>query len=283
MQMISQSSEWASVPLLPHQHRGFVPTMGALHEGHLALIRKAQEQNDQVVCSIYVNPAQFNNPEDLARYPRVLAQDLEQLAEFPNLIVFTPRDEEMYPAPPRVRFDFGKLEQVMEGQYRPGHFNGVALVVAKLFHLVQPHRAYFGRKDLQQTLIVKQLIDDLAFPVELVVCPTVREEDGLALSSRNRRLSTEQRQQAVLIPQTLFEVRRRILAGGHPLPELYQFVSEQFAQSELRLEYFQIVHRQTLEPVAHLEAPAALALCLAAYAGEIRLIDNVVLTLKKEV
>ena len=159
---------------------GFVPTMGALHEGHLVLIRRAVAENDFVVVSIFVNPIQFNNPDDLAKYPRTLETDLKMLESTGCHLVFAPSAEEMYPEPDRSEFDFGKLDKVMEGKFRPGHFNGVAIVVKKLFEIVSPHKAYFGEKDFQQLAIIKNMVSQLNLPVHIVPCPIVREPDGLA-------------------------------------------------------------------------------------------------------
>ncbi len=255
---------------------GFVPTMGALHQGHLALIERALQENDQVICSIYVNPTQFNNAQDLAKYPRDFENDLAQLQKFSNLHVFLPNDQVMYPAPALLKFDFGYLEQVMEGHFRPGHFNGVAMVVSKLFHLVKPTRAYFGQKDLQQTRIIHRLVQDLAFDLELVICPTIREEDGLAMSSRNRRLSPSERIAAKLIPDTLFSAREVIQVRKNSIEEIKNLVHKHFEEAGLRIEYFEIVDRFTLLPIENLDNVKEVALCIAAYLGEVRLLDNVI-------
>lgn len=261
---------------LSHQNLGFVPTMGALHQGHLALIERAIQENDQVVCSIYVNPTQFNNTEDLQKYPRQIAQDLAQLEKYKHVKVFLPNDQIMYPQRANLRFDFGYLEQVMEGHFRPGHFNGVALVVAKLFHLVKPHRAYFGQKDLQQTLIITQLVKDLSFDVALVICPTLREEGGLAMSSRNQRLSPAQRQQAQLIPDTLFSMQDLLQNHQKGIEEVKTMVRTIFENGGLQLEYFEVVDRFTLKSIEKITPQQEIALCIAAYLGEVRLIDNII-------
>ncbi len=263
---------------LSQQSLGFVPTMGALHQGHLALIERAIQENDQVVCSIYVNPTQFNNTDDLQNYPRQVVQDLAQLEKYNKVKVFLPNDQIMYPKPASLRFDFGYLEQVMEGHFRPGHFNGVALVVAKLFHLVKPHRAYFGQKDLQQTLIITQLVQDLSFEIELIICPTFREENGLAMSSRNQRLSSTQRQQAQLIPDTLFSMQALLQSHQKSIEEVKNTVRIIFEKGGLQLEYFEVVDRFTLQPIKKIHPHQEIALCIAAYLGEVRLIDNVIFT-----
>ena len=181
------------------QRLGLVPTMGALHPGHLALLRRAHATTDAVVATVFVNPTQFNNPDDFRLYPRLLEADAALLEAAGCPVLFAPTPEEMYPAPTVLRFDFGPLERVMEGAHRPGHFHGVATVVSKLLHLAQPHQAFFGQKDWQQLAVVRQLVADLSFDVEIVGCPTVREVDGLAMSSRNRRLTPEGRAVAPLL------------------------------------------------------------------------------------
>lgn len=254
---------------------GFVPTMGALHEGHLSLIRKSKSENEITCCSIFVNPIQFNNPDDFAKYPKVLDRDLELLRQEGCEIVFAPSAQEMYPIAPRTKFDFGSLETVMEGAFRPGHFNGVAIVVSKLFHLVQPGVAYFGRKDLQQTKVIQQLVDDLQFPLELSICDTWREGDGLAMSSRNVRLSAEHRARAVVLYQELLKAKE-LLILGHPVTDIsVSAIKSIDLMNNVKTEYFQIVNAETLLPFT--EKPAGeIAICVAAYFGEVRLIDNVV-------
>ncbi len=256
---------------------GFVPTMGALHNGHLTLISTAKQENDLAVCSIYVNPTQFNNAHDLAVYPRTLEADSRLLQEAGCHVLFAPTDAQMYPQPPVMRFDFGNLERVMEGQFRPGHFNGVGTVVSKLFHIVKPDRAYFGQKDLQQCLIIKRLVQDLSFDLALRICPTVREADGLAMSSRNRNLSVEQRKEAPFIYQMLLEAKA-MLASKKSLTETQSFVYQSFAiHPSFQLEYFEIAETDTLVPVSEQTANQPLALCIAAFMGKTRLIDNLLL------
>ncbi|GAB2779635.1 pantoate--beta-alanine ligase [Rhabdobacter roseus] len=255
---------------------GFVPTMGALHEGHLSLIEASRRANDLTVCSIFVNPIQFNNPEDLEKYPRTLDNDRALLEAAGCDVVFAPSAAEMYPTPPVLSLGFGALETVMEGTFRPGHFNGVGLVVARLFHLVQPDRAYFGQKDLQQVAVVRRLVQDLAFPIEVVSCPTLREADGLAMSSRNRRLSPEQRGQASLLSEVLQQAKNSFL-NGHSVEDVKAHLRNRLAAfPNFNLEYFEIVHAQTLQPVTEEQEPGATALCVAAYLGPVRLIDNLV-------
>jgi pantoate--beta-alanine ligase len=255
---------------------GFVPTMGALHAGHLELVRTAKAENDFVVCSIFVNPTQFNNPEDLAKYPRTEEEDLRLLVSVGCDAVYTPSVEEMYPSPPDLAFDFGALETVMEGAFRPGHFNGVGIVVAKLFHMVQPDRAYFGQKDLQQTAIIKSLVRNLSFPITLRICPTVRESDGLAKSSRNVRLTPEERELAPAIYRILTSCRLSLEAG---MDSKEAILAAELAFGHIppfRLEYLQLVNANTLLPIDRLEEPGSNALCVAAYLRSVRLIDNLV-------
>lgn len=254
---------------------GFVPTMGALHQGHLSLIETAKNQNDIVVCSIFVNPTQFNNPHDLAVYPRTLEADCQMLEEANCDIVFAPSAAEMYPSLPTLKFDFGTLENVMEGKFRPGHFNGVGIVVSKLFNIVQPNKAYFGQKDLQQCAVINCLVKDLSFSLDLVICPTQREKDGLAMSSRNRNLSEEQR---VIAP----EIYKSLTAASELLKHqsstvVKQFVKEYFEVIEdIELEYFEISDFDTLLPIEELSVGKT-ALCIAAFMGKTRLIDNIII------
>ena len=255
---------------------GLVPTMGALHNGHLELVKRSVAENTLTAASIFVNPLQFNNPDDLAKYPRTLEADYAMLEAAGCDLVFAPSAEGIYAQPPVLKLDFGNLEHVMEGAFRPGHFNGVGIVVARLFNRVGPDRAYFGQKDLQQTAVVRRLIEDLAFPVELVVCATVREADGLAMSSRNRRLSAGERALAPLIFRTLNEAKDQLMAG-QSVATAKQFVREQFArQPTFALEYFEVADADDLQPVKVRQPEGKTALCVAANLGEVRLIDNVI-------
>jgi pantoate--beta-alanine ligase len=255
---------------------GLVPTMGALHEGHLQLVQAAATECDDVVASIFVNPTQFNNPDDLRLYPRLPEQDTALLAGAGCTALFMPGVEEMYPQPTVLHFDFGPLERVMEGAHRPGHFNGVATVVSKLFHMARPHRAYFGQKDFQQVAIVRQLIADLSFDLELVVAPTVRETDGLAMSSRNRRLSSEARAVAPLLYQVLTQAASQVQQGLAPQQVQAQALAALAQESQFTPEYFEVADAQTLQPLAQYKAGQPVVLCVAAHLGGVRLIDNVV-------
>lgn len=263
-------------PLHSSQTLALVPTMGALHEGHLTLVEQAKRENDVVISSIFVNPVQFNNPDDLARYPRTLEEDCRMLEAACCDVVFAPSVEEMYPEPPTLKLNFGELETVMEGAFRPGHFNGVGIVVARLFNIVQPQRAYFGQKDLQQVAVVRRLIRDLSFPVELVRCATVRETDGLALSSRNRNLTPDERQQASALYQAL-TLAHDLLLEGQSVVQAKAAVTGFFnGNPHFRLEYVEIANTDTLQPVQEVLAPGQTAICLAAHLGKVRLIDNLV-------
>ncbi|MEA5139562.1 pantoate--beta-alanine ligase [Arcicella rigui] len=254
---------------------GFVPTMGALHEGHLSLIQTAKSQNDITVCSIFVNPTQFNNPDDLAVYPRTLEADCQLLEQVQCDVVFAPSAAEMYPSLPNIKFNFGILETVMEGKFRPGHFNGVGIVVAKLFNIVQPTKAYFGQKDLQQCAVINCLVRDLSFSLDLVICPTQREQDGLAMSSRNRNLSTEQRALAPAIYKALQQASQQLRT--QPAQVVKKAIDDYFASTDgIELEYFEISDFETLLPVEEL-SEGKTALCIAAYLGKTRLIDNVII------
>jgi len=256
---------------------GLIPTMGALHEGHISLLNSSTKENDISVCSIFVNPVQFTNQEDLAKYPRTLEADCALLEKAGCSAVFAPTVLEMYPAPPVLTFNFGTLETVMEGASRPGHFNGVGIVVSRLFNIVQPDRAYFGQKDLQQVSVIRQLIDDLAFPLDLVICPTVREESGLAMSSRNQRLNQNETALASNIYKIISAVKDQLLGGGK-IQEIKNSAQSQFSSiPEFTLDYIEIVDIKTLQPITELQSPGSTAICVAAFLGPVRLIDNIIL------
>ena len=253
---------------------GFVPTMGALHEGHASLVRRAVAENEIVVVSVFVNPTQFNDKNDLLKYPRTLEADCELLEKEGTAYVFAPSVEEIYPEPDTRQFSYAPLDTVMEGKFRPGHFNGVCQVVSKLFMMVEPDVAYFGEKDFQQLAIIREMVKQMNFPLQIVGCPIVREADGLALSSRNARLSDEQRKQALEISQTLFKSQE--YAASHSLAETQKFVEESIAAAEgLELEYFEIVDGMTLQKVASWEDTDYIVGCITVFCGEVRLIDNI--------
>ena len=258
---------------------GFVPTMGALHEGHLSLVAKATDSCRMVAVSIFVNPTQFNDPQDLLRYPRTLDADLEMLSGVlrENDFVFVPSVEEIYPEPDMRRFDFGDLERVMEGVHRPGHFNGVAQVVSRLFDIIRPSAAFFGQKDFQQLTIIRELARREYPRVEIIACPIVREHDGLAMSSRNRRLLTQHREKAGEIYRTLIAASAMI--SDYEIQEIREFVADRINMiPDFRLEYFEIVEESTLKPVnsvIEMSPEKKYYGCIALWAGEIRLIDNI--------
>ena len=262
---------------------GLVPTMGALHEGHLSLIHKARQQNDLVVVSVFVNPIQFNNQEDLAKYPRTVEADCEKLAAAGADIAFVPSVEEMYPEPVNTVYHFGPIEQVMEGPRRPGHFSGVAVVVRKLFDLTQPNRAYFGEKDYQQIAIIRNLLEQIKYPIELVPCPIVRADDGLALSSRNMRLSPEARAVAPTIYATLQQAVE--MSEVEDIETVHDFVIDTLSSFQeinglaenlkFEPEYFEIVDDTSLQPIAQWEDAKGVVGCIAVWLDGVRLIDMV--------
>lgn len=253
---------------------GLVPTMGALHAGHASLVKRAVAENDIVVVSDFVNPTQFNDKNDLLKYPRTLDADCKLLEACGASFVFAPSVEEIYPEPDTRQFNYAPLDTVMEGKYRPGHFNGVCQIVSKLFLIVEPTRAYFGEKDFQQLAIIREMVRKYPFNLEIVGCPIVREADGLALSSRNARLSTVQRTQALQISKTLFASVE--YAKTHTLDETKTFVETKIAESEgLRLEYFEIVDGTSLQTVHSWEDSNYIVGCITVFCGEVRLIDNI--------
>ena len=257
---------------------GLVPTMGALHEGHLSLIQKALSENDIVVVSIFVNPTQFNNAEDLEKYPRNLSGDIKTIERLSQeVVIFAPEISEMYESTPKaISFDFGGLDKVMEGKFREGHFQGVATIVEKLFELVKPTRAYFGEQDYQQILIIKSMLEQRKLPVTLVPCPIVREESGLAMSSRNERLSPEGRKQAAFIYSVLQEAQKLFTTAS--VAKVESFVKEQFSQKEgFDLEYFTITKADTLEEVKEKKSTESYRAFITVYLEGVRLIDNIAL------
>ena len=253
---------------------GLVPTMGALHDGHASLVKRAVKENDVVVVSDFVNPTQFNDKNDLLKYPRTLEADCALLEKHGAKFVFAPSVEEIYPEPDTRQFSYAPLDTVMEGKYRPGHFNGVCQIVSKLFLIVEPDRAYFGEKDFQQLAIIREMVRKYPFNLEIVGCPIVREADGLALSSRNARLSAEQRIQALQISKTLFDSVE--FAKLHTLAETKQYVEDRIAASKgLKLEYFEVVDGNTLQTVSSWEDSKYIVGCITVFCGEVRLIDNI--------
>lgn len=257
---------------------GLVPTMGALHPGHLSLIRASQVDNDLTIASIYVNPTQFNNSSDLENYPRTKEEDLKLLEQIGCDILFIPSNSEMYTGPQRLQFDFGDLDKILEGKFRPGHFSGVALVVSKLLHIVCPDRAYFGQKDYQQFKVITRLNEELKFFVDLRSVPIVRENSGLAMSSRNQRLSKEGRGHAILLFESLNYVKAEINKGGE-FRKLKKEIETRFQKTkEMKLEYLHLADKNTLELLDQVADPKDAILLIAAFVGEVRLIDNMMLT-----
>ena len=272
-------------PLKTLQSIGFAPTMGALHKGHASLIDRAKAENDIVVCSIFVNPTQFNDPQDLEKYPRTIEADKKILESSGCDILFFPSVNEIYPQKGQEargegqgKIDLGNLDFVMEASQRPGHFKGVVQVVRRLFDIVEPHKAYFGQKDFQQFAVIKEMVRQLKYKIEIVPCPIVREPDGLAMSSRNVRLTNDERKLAPLIFKTLKDVRCKMEDGRCNLDELKKTAFGQIAScNQMHLEYFEIVDEKTLLSVIDLSKSNEIVACIAVKLGQIRLIDNIIL------
>ena len=253
---------------------GLVPTMGALHNGHASLVKKAVAETDIVIVSVFVNPTQFNNKNDLATYPRTVEADCALLESLGANIAFTPTVEQIYPYPDTRQFDFTPLDKVMEGPMRPGHFNGVAQVVSRLFDIAQPNKAYFGEKDYQQLAIIREMVRQFDYPIEIIGCPIIREADGMALSSRNTLLSANERQIAVRISQTL--AKSQSLLKEKSVKELQQWVIDEINKGgELEVEYYEIVNGTTLQPISSWDDCDNPVGCITVYCGKVRLIDNI--------
>ncbi len=253
---------------------GFVPTMGALHKGHISLVGQCKKECDYTVVSVFVNPTQFNDKDDYKRYPRVPEGDCKMLEQAGCDLVFMPTEQEIYPEHDVRLFDFSPLDKVMEGAFRPGHFNGVAQVVSRLFDIVNPDKAFFGQKDFQQLAIIRQLVRQQAYSITIVGCDIVREDDGLAMSSRNMLLNPQQRQAAPLIYQTLLKAKQ--LAKTLTPEQLKQYIIEQInVNNELKTEYVEIVDADNLQPIKTWDEATPIQLCVAVLVGKIRLIDNI--------
>lgn len=253
---------------------GLVPTMGALHQGHASLVERAVKENDVAVVSVFVNPTQFNDKNDLKNYPRTLEADCALLENIGADIAFAPSVEEMYPTEDTRQFSFAPIDTVMEGACRPGHFNGVAQIVSKLFYAVEPDKAYFGEKDFQQLAIIREMVRQLDLKLEIVGCPIVREADGLAMSSRNTLLTADERQRALTISRTLFASLD--YAAGNSLAATKAFVEEKINSTPgLELEYYQIVDGNTLQEINEWSDSDYIVGCIALFCGKIRLIDNI--------
>ena len=256
---------------------GFVPTMGALHEGHLSIVKKAKKENDLIIVSIFVNPTQFDKADDLKAYPKTIENDLELLKEIHCDYVFIPEVEDIYPENVKsANFDFDGLDKVMEGAFRTGHFDGVGTVVKRLFEIVEPTRAYFGEKDFQQLQIIKKMVEKNKMDVQIIPCEIYREKDGLAMSSRNTRLSKEQRDEAPLIQQTLLKCKN--IFPEREIGDIKKMVEETFKDNNiLNLEYFEIANTQTLLSTHNKLPNIKYRAFIAVFAGKVRLIDNIAL------
>lgn len=260
-----------------NQTIGLVPTMGALHNGHLSLVTAAKQECEVVIVTIFVNPTQFNKPEDLKNYPSNVQEDLKLLKEAQVDVVFTPSAEEIYPEEPQIHISFGAIEKQLEGKFRPGHFAGVGQVVSKLFNMIQPHTAFFGQKDLQQFYVISSLVKELNFPVTLHMVPTKREKNGLAMSSRNLRLNEKQKEEASLLHRSL-TLARESLQNNNSIASTQNKISQLFDSSpSLELEYFEVVETTNFMPLDEIKSKTPMALCIAAEIGGVRLIDNILL------
>lgn len=257
-----------------HKSIGFVPTMGALHHGHMKLLSKSIEQNDITICSIFVNPTQFNNPIDLENYPRDVETDISLLQANNCDAVFLPSTAMMYKKGDVVGLNFGYLENIMEGKFRPGHFKGVGLIVSKLFNLILPNKTYFGTKDLQQLTIVKKLSEELLYNIDIIPVETVREPDGLAMSSRNRLLDKTERKCAIDLYNALMMAKKQLLDGEHVTSVLNNIQRYFTTESKIKLEYFEIVDTKNLLPITEIPKTKEVSLCIAGQLGKVRLIDN---------
>lgn len=276
IQNVREMQRWSEDQRLERKTVAFVPTMGFLHEGHLSLVREAKNRGDVVVVSIFVNPMQFNQSSDFDKYPRNEAQDERALKELGTDVLFMPPPAEIYPDGYQSAVEVEKVSQPLCGAFRPGHFRGVATVVAKLFNMVKPHCALFGEKDFQQCVVIKRMVQDLNFDIDIVSLPTVREDDGLAMSSRNARLSTAERETSLCVSRALGIAQELVSGGQTSAVVILQAVQQILTQSaEVRVEYASLCHPETLEEVEQISGPTLLA--IAVWVGEVRLIDNCVL------
>jgi len=253
---------------------GFVPTMGALHAGHTSLVKRCVNENDVCIVSVFVNPTQFNNKKDLETYPRTLEADCNLLEATGCKCVFSPDEQDMYPEPDTRTFNLGRIAEVMEGKFRPGHFNGVAQIVSKLFYIVEPDKAYFGEKDFQQVAVIREMLKTLNLPIEIISCPILREEDGLAMSSRNALLTPEMRQKAPIISQVLKESTTFI--KEKEVDEIRKIVVDKINKEEgINVEYYEIVDGETLESIEKWSDSSNPVGCITVFCGNVRLIDNI--------
>lgn len=273
LRSLQEIQNWVSATKSSEKSIGFVPTMGALHAGHISLVESSIKDNDQTIVSIFVNPTQFNNPEDLEKYPRTEDADIKLLQKSSVNAVFIPTVKTIYPnGQNSISFNFNNLENQMEGKFRPGHFDGVGTVVKRLLEITQPTRAYFGEKDFQQLRIIQQMVQSEKLPVEIVPIAIKREEDGLAMSSRNVRLSKEMRKEAPIIYQILTEAKAYL--ENHTITETKKWVEKRFLQTKLNLEYFEIADEKKLETASQKIDNQILRAFIAVFANNIRLIDN---------
>lgn len=272
-----QLQDYLEILKLDNKSIGIVPTMGALHDGHLSLIQKAKEENDCVVCSIFVNPTQFNAAADLEKYPRTAAKDIELLTTVNTDVLLMPSVEEVYPKglDTTLKLNFGELATTMEGEFRPGHFDGMAQVVNRFLNMVKPHSLYMGQKDFQQITIVRNMLTQLKSKIKLVMCPIMREESGLAMSSRNVRLTPEDRNLAVKISQTLSEAKNQVEIKTPK--EVKTWAMQELSIPRFKPEYFEIVDGITLQPIDDFSETNFAVACTAVWVGEVRLIDNMIL------
>ena len=270
---ISEMQRWSETQRLAGKKIAFVPTMGFLHEGHLSLVREGKQRGDVVIVSIFVNPMQFNQQTDFTTYPRKPEQDQQMLEEVGTDVLFYPEAQEIYPGGFQTAVEVDKVSQPLCGAFRPGHFRGVATVVAKLFNITKPHIALFGEKDFQQCVVIKRMVKDLNFDLEILPMPTIRESDGLAMSSRNARLSPSERQTSLCLARALKRAQDLVSHGERQASTILQAVHETLArEGRVRIEYTSLCHPETLEEVTEVSGPTLLA--LAAWVGDVRLIDN---------
>jgi pantoate--beta-alanine ligase len=276
LKTVAAARQWVHAERESGRSIGLVPTMGYLHDGHLSLIRRARQRCDRTVVSVFVNPLQFGPEEDYDRYPREFSRDLTLLDGEQTDAVFHPEEKEMVPAPPAISVSAGKMGERLCGESRPGHFNGVATIVAKLFHILEPHRAFFGQKDAQQIAILRAMVRELNFPLELEVCPTVREPDGLAMSSRNVYLSPQERQHATVLYRSLERARKLITSDTRDAASVEREMREMIeAEPGAKLDYARVVDNNSLEPIGEIRGEVLAA--VAVRFGKTRLIDNMLL------
>ncbi len=270
---IVEAKEYISLQKLNNKTIGFVPTMGALHQGHISLIDASKKVCDITVCSIFVNPTQFNNASDLTHYPRTPSTDIQLLKDAGCDVLYMPEVKDIYPETDTRQFDFGYLDTILEAEHRPGHYNGVGQVVSILLEGIRPHKAFFGSKDYQQVMVVKSLVKQLKLDVDIISCPILREEDGLAMSSRNMLLTSEERKTATLVPKLMQQAKALVIEQG--ILAAKAFVTNEISKvSIMKLDYYEVCHTETLEPLTQLKPNQEAISLIAVFVGNIRLIDN---------